>query len=131
MRIGGTHYRTIWMDDDPGIVKVIDQRFLPFEFKVKELRTAEDAFYAIRDMVVRGAPLIGVSAAFGLYLAARNSRPDRWCDEIKEARTLLNSARPTAVNLNYALDLAMTEVDCAASREGIRDRLFHLAMRLA
>jgi methylthioribose-1-phosphate isomerase len=131
MRIGGTHYRTIWMDDDPGIVQVIDQRFLPFEFKLKELRTAEDAFYAIREMVVRGAPLIGVTAAFGLYLAARGSHPERWCEEIKEARTLLGSARPTAVNLNYALDLAMSEVDCAASREGITDGLFHLAMRLA
>lgn len=131
MRIGGTHYRTIWMDDDPGIVQVIDQRFLPFEFKVKELRTADDAFYAIREMVVRGAPLIGVTAAFGLYLAARTSHPERWCEEIKEARTLLGSARPTAVNLNYALNLAMSEVNCAASREGITDGLFHLAMRLA
>jgi methylthioribose-1-phosphate isomerase len=118
------------MDDDPGIVKVIDQRFLPFEFKVMELRTADDTFYAIREMVVRGAPLIGVTAAFGLYLAARSSHPEHWCEEIKEARTLLSSARPTAVNLNYALDLAMSEVNCAASREGITDRLFHLAMRL-
>lgn len=131
MRIGGTHYRTIWMEDDPGIVKVIDQRFLPFEFKIKELQSADDAYYAIREMVVRGAPLIGVTAAFGLYLAARNSHPERWCDEIKEARILLNSARPTAVNLNYALDLAMSEVNCAASREGITDRLFHMSMRLA
>jgi methylthioribose-1-phosphate isomerase len=119
------------MENDPGIVKVIDQRFLPFKFTVKDLRTADDAFHAIRDMVVRGAPLIGVTAAFGLYLAARNSHPERWCDEIKEARQLLRSARPTAINLNFALELAMSEVDCAASREGITERLFHLAMRLA
>lgn len=131
MRIGGTHYRTIWMEDDPGIVKVIDQRKLPFEFHIMELKTAEDAFYAIREMVVRGAPLIGVTAAFGLYLAARNSDTKNWCDEIKKAGALLNSARPTAVNLKYALDLSMAEVNCSASREGIMDRLFHMAMRLA
>jgi len=131
MRIGGTHYRTIWMGDDPGIVKVIDQRFLPFEFIIKDLKSADDAYYAIREMVIRGAPLIGVTAAFGLYLAARNSNPDTWCSELKEAAELMNSARPTAVNLNYAVDLVMKEVNCAASRERIVYRLFHLAMRLA
>jgi len=131
MRIGGTHYRTIWMESDPGIVKVIDQRLLPFEFIVKDLRTAEDAYHAIRSMIVRGAPLIGVTAAFGLYLAARNSGPENWCEETKNAGILLNSARPTAVNLNYAVNLAMSEINCAGSREGMIDRLFHLAMRLS
>lgn len=131
MRIGKTHYRSIWMEDNPEIVKVIDQRFLPFEFVVKDLKTLEDVFHAIRDMVVRGAPLIGVTAAYGLYLAARNSQKDNWCEELKYAGARLNSARPTAVNLNYAVNLAMNEVNCAASRERVVDRLFHLAMRLA
>ena len=131
MRIGGTHYRTIWMEGDPGTVKVIDQRRLPFEFIVMDLRTADDAFNAIREMVVRGAPLIGVTAAFGLYLAARNSDPENWCGELREAAEHLISARPTAVNLKYALDLAMGEVNCAGSREGMIDRLFHLSMWLS
>lgn len=130
MRIGGTHYRTIWMEDDPGTVKVIDQRKLPFELQAMDLRTSDDVFFAIREMVVRGAPLIGVTAAFGLYLAARNSDSEDWCREMKEAAAHLNSARPTAVNLNYALDLAMGEVNCAGSREGMIDRIFHLAMGL-
>ncbi len=129
MRIGETHFRTIWMESDPGIIKVIDQRYLPFQFIVKELKSAEDAFLAIREMVVRGAPLIGVTAAYGLYLAAfRSSRKD-WCGEVKNAGALLLSARPTAVNLKYALDLALSEVNCAGSREGMIERLFHLAAR--
>jgi len=119
------------MERDPGIVKVIDQRYLPFEFRVKELKSAEDAFHAIREMVVRGAPLIGVTAAYGLYLAALHSEPKEWCVEVKKAGSLLVSARPTAVNLKYAVDLALAEVNCAGSREGMIDRLFHLAVRFA
>jgi len=131
MRIGETHFRTIWMERDPGIVKVIDQRYLPFEFRVKELCSADDAFHAIREMVVRGAPLIGVTAAYGLYLAAYQSSRNNWCEEVKKAGALLVSARPTAVNLKYALDLALNEVICAGSREGMINHLFHLAVRYA
>jgi len=130
MRIGETHFRTIWMDSDPGIVRVIDQRYLPFEFKIKELCSVEDAYHAIKEMVVRGAPLIGVTAAYGLYLAARQSGQIGWCEKVNESATKLLSARPTAVNLKYAVDLAMAEVNCAGSREGMIDRLFHLAVRL-
>jgi len=129
MRIGNKHYRAIWMDDDPGVVRVIDQRFLPFEFKVVELHTAEDAYHAISDMIVRGAPLIGASAAFGLYLAAYCSGEDNWCEEVREAGASLKSARPTAVNLSYAVDLLMEKVECAGSRESMIKELFHLAHR--
>lgn len=129
MRIGGKHYRTIWMDDDPGVVKVIDQRILPFEFKILELRTANDTFEAIAQMAVRGAPLIGACAAFGLYLAAYNSKREGWCEEVKEAGDLLISARPTAVNLKYAVDLLLEKVECAGSRESMIKELFHLAHR--
>ncbi len=131
MRIGETHYRAIWMDDDPRVVKVIDQRKLPFEFRICDLRSARDAHEAIADMVVRGAPLIGVTAAFGLYLEAHQSDPNDWCHEVKEAASLLVAARPTAVNLQYAVDLILNELNCAGSREGMVDRLFHLAMQLA
>lgn len=131
MRIGETHYRSIWMDKDPAVVKVIDQRKLPWEFKVKKLESAQDTFDAIADMVVRGAPLIGVTAAYGLYLAALRSHPKNWCEEVKEAGELLLTARPTAVNLKYAVDLMLEEMNCAGSREGMIDRLFHLAARLA
>jgi len=74
MKIKGQHYHTIWINNtDPSVVKVIDQRFLPFSFQILELRTVDDVYMAIRNMAVRGAPLIGVTAAFGIYLALQNS----------------------------------------------------------
>jgi methylthioribose-1-phosphate isomerase len=129
MRIGEKHFRTIWMDDNPGVIKVIDQRKLPFEFEVLELRSAEHAFDAIAQMVVRGAPLIGACAAYGLYLAAYRSDQENWCEEVREAGAMLVSARPTAVNLKFAVELLMEKVECAGSRESMIRELFHLAIR--
>jgi methylthioribose-1-phosphate isomerase len=131
MRIDGIHYRTIWMEEDPGIVKVIDQRVLPFEFRILELKNVNDAYDAIALMAVRGAPLIGATAAYGLYLAAYRSSSDKWCEEVRAAAEKLISARPTAVNLKYAVDLLMERVDCVASRESMIKELFHLSMRFA
>jgi len=129
MRIDGTHYRAIWMDKNPGIVKVIDQRVLPFELQILELKSSDEAFDAIAEMVVRGAPLIGATAAFGLYLAAFRSDPEKWCEEVQAAAEKLVSARPTAVNLKYAVDLLMEKVICAGSREAMIKELFHLSIR--
>jgi len=131
MRIDGTHYRAIWMEEDPGLVKVIDQRLLPFEFRILELRSMTDAFDAIAGMAVRGAPLIGATAAFGLYLAAFRSDPEHWCEEVEAAAEKLLSARPTAVNLRYAVELLMEKVICAGSRESMIKELFHLSIRFA
>jgi methylthioribose-1-phosphate isomerase len=131
VRIGDKHYRTIWLDENPGVIRVIDQRKLPFEFEILDLRSLEDACFAISDMVVRGAPLIGVTAAFGLYLAGLNSDQQHWCEEVKKAGEQLVATRPTAVNLKYAVDLGLGELNCAGSREGMIDRLFQLAMQLA
>jgi methylthioribose-1-phosphate isomerase len=131
MRIDGIHYRTIWMEKDPGIVKVIDQRVLPFEFRILELKNVNDAYDAIARMAVRGAPLIGATAAYGLYLAAYRSSSDQWCEEVRAAAEKLISARPTAVNLKYGVDLLMDRVDCVASRESMIKELFHLSMRFA
>jgi len=119
------------MEHDPGVVKVIDQRSLPFEFKILELQNASDAFHAITNMAIRGAPLIGACASFGLYLAAYRSKKTHWCEEVREAGNLLISARPTAVNLKYAVDLLMEKVECAGSRESMIKDLFHLAHRFA
>ncbi len=131
MRIGDTHYRSIWLDENPGVIRVIDQRKLPFEFEIMDLLSLEDACFAISEMVVRGAPLIGVTAAYGLYLAGLNSDSADWCDEVKKAANSLIATRPTAVNLKYAVDLGLGELNCADSREGMIDRLFHLAKSLA
>ncbi len=117
MKINGVHYETIWIDkDDPQIVKVIDQQLLPFEFSVKELRTAEDATLAIRDMIVRGAPLIGVTGAMGIYLAALHSGFATWKEEIKKAADNLGASRPTAVNLQWAIDQVMERIAKAGSK---------------
>jgi len=131
MRIDGIHYRTIWMEEDPGIVKVIDQRVLPFELRILELKNVYEAYDAIASMAVRGAPLIGATAAFGLYLAAYRSSSGQWCEEVRTAAEKLITARPTAVNLKYAVDLLMDQVDCVASRESMIKELFHLAVRFA
>ena len=75
MKISGTHFRTIWMTES-GTVRVIDQSRLPFEFTIMDLETVADAARAIRTMVVRGAPLIGATAAYGMALAARSNPAD-------------------------------------------------------
>jgi methylthioribose-1-phosphate isomerase len=131
MRIGSAHYRTIWMEDDPGEVLVIDQRLLPFKLEFMSLKNGEEAYGAIRDMVVRGAPLIGVTAAYALYLEAYRTGSAQWCETVRQMGERLISARPTAVNLKYAVDLALAETDCSGSREGMIERLFHLATWLA
>src|SRR5690242_14509040 len=99
MKIAGTPYRTIW-PVAPGLVRVIDQSRLPFELVTLDLKTLEDAANAIKTMVVRGAPLIGATAAYGLALALRTDASDQ---RIEEAARILRATRPTAVNLAWAL----------------------------
>jgi len=99
VKISGTHYRTIW-PTAAGSVRVIDQSRLPFEFSTIDLNTLDDAAQAIRTMVVRGAPLIGATAAYGLALALRSNPSDAHLDE---AVRILRATRPTAHNLAWAL----------------------------
>lgn len=99
MNVAGTHYRTIWPTVG-GAVRVIDQSRLPFEFTTIDLHSLDDVAHAIRTMVVRGAPLIGASAAYGLALAIRADASD---SHITQASQLLRATRPTAVNLSWAL----------------------------
>jgi methylthioribose-1-phosphate isomerase len=99
MLVNGTAYRTIWPADAGGDVAVIDQTRLPFAFEVLTLRTVADAATAIRDMVVRGAPLIGVTAAYGVALAMREDAGDI---SLEAAVAQLVATRPTAVNLRWA-----------------------------
>jgi methylthioribose-1-phosphate isomerase len=99
VRISGTHYRTLWPTAG-GTVRVIDQSRLPFEFVTRDLSQVEEAAVAIRTMAVRGAPLIGATAAYGLALAARSNPADPSLDQ---AERLLKATRPTAHNLAWAL----------------------------
>jgi methylthioribose-1-phosphate isomerase len=106
----GEAFRTIWLkDDDPSVVQIIDQRLLPHEFVVRDLRTCGDAAHAIREMLVRGAPLIGATAAWGLYLAALESRRSKEPEQfMNRAAALLQETRPTAVNLRWAIGRVMS-----------------------
>lgn len=105
MKIDGTHYRTIWVAEDGWSVEIIDQTRLPHEFVTASLRSAEDAARAIREMLVRGAPLIGATAAYGLSMALREDPSDENLDRTYD---MLLATRPTAVNLKWSLD-AMRE----------------------
>ncbi len=101
MNVEGKPRRTIWQAENGRDVEIVDQRALPHRFVVETLRTLEDAAIAIRDMHVRGAPLIGVAAAYGIALALRETADDARLDE---ACRLLLATRPTAVNLRWASD---------------------------
>jgi len=105
MLVEGKDYRTIWLNDiDHGIVNIIDQRFLPHQFIVEELKSVGDIIIAIKDMHVRGAGLIGVTAGFGMYFAALEA-----CNKVDFRKSLTQMAneliisRPTAVNLEWAV----------------------------
>jgi len=101
MNIGDKHYRTIWVANDGHTVEIIDQTKLPHQFKVAQLNSTQDAATAITDMLVRGAPLIGATAAYGFALAMRADPSDA---NITAAYDHLYAARPTAVNLRWAVD---------------------------
>lgn len=97
-------FRTIWTTSD-NYVEVIDQRFLPHEWVVVKLTTYQEAEKAIKEMIVRGAPLIGATAAYGIYLAAREQHEKALpISEMEAAFKALRASRPTAVNLFWALD---------------------------
>jgi methylthioribose-1-phosphate isomerase len=111
MKVDGKNLRTIWLDPDGKTVKIIDQRRLPHELVLVDLHSVDDVITAIKDMYVRGAPLIGATGAYGVYLAVLNARHHAVentyliaeCDRIK-------AARPTAVNLSWAVDSVLAAV---------------------
>ena len=101
MNVNGRPMRTIWLANDDRTVEIIDQRLLPHELVIARLATLDDAAAAIRDMAVRGAPLIGATAAYGVALAIADDASDA---RIELSVAVLGAARPTAVNLRWALD---------------------------
>jgi len=121
MKIDGTHYRTIWQSkDDPKVVQVIDQRKLPFEFVIEDMRTVDDVARIIRDMYVRGAGLIGATAGWGMYLAALEAQgTDDFIAHFKASGERLKATRPTAVNLAWAVDQQVTAVASCSPDEAI------------
>ncbi|MBW2250176.1 MAG: S-methyl-5-thioribose-1-phosphate isomerase [Deltaproteobacteria bacterium] len=132
MKVNGRQKRPIWIDEDSKVVKIIDQRRLPHEFVIEDLKTVDDVIRAIKDMYVRGAPLIGATAAYGVYLATLNSPSQtiskdylvKECDRIK-------SARPTAVNLIWAADRVLSKLLKVKSSREIIDTAKKEAEKIA
>ena len=114
MRVEGKEYRTIWYDEKDQVVKIIDQRKLPHQFIIKDLKTVNDAINAIKTMEVRGAPLIGATAAYGLVLAIMKNNDQTFLK--KSSENLINS-RPTAINLKWAVDRMMKKLSGVNSNE--------------
>jgi methylthioribose-1-phosphate isomerase len=101
MKVGDIHYRTIWLNKDGRSVDLIDQRKLPHELRIETVGTVDGIATAIRDMWVRGAPLIGVTAAYGVAIRMHEDASDAALDDAWET---LHATRPTAINLRWALD---------------------------
>ena len=117
MKIGKKEYRTIWFEEN--IVKIIDQTKLPHQFIIKDLKNVGDAINAIKAMEVRGAPLIGATAAYGLVLAIIENNDQSFLK--KSAKNLINS-RPTAINLKWSVDRMMNKLSGVNS-----DKILELA----
>ena len=108
MKIDGKHYLTIWHNSNDDTVHIIDQTKLPFKFEIKKLETFQDGYNAIKDMLVRGAPLIGATAAYSLYLASKQNEDFTFIqNKVSEIKT----ARPTAVNLSWAAERVFKNLD--------------------
>ena len=107
MRVKDRHFRSIWVEDDSWSVGIIDQTKLPHGFETLRLASLDDAAHAIKSMQVRGAPLIGATAAYGVCLALRADASD---EALERAYAALIATRPTAINLKWALDEMMAAV---------------------
>ena len=114
MRIQGKEYRTIWFDEENQVVKIIDQTKLPHKFIIKDLKTVKDAINAIKFMEVRGAPLIGATAAYGLVLSIIENKDQTFLN--KSSEDLIKS-RPTAINLKWAVNRMMKKLSGVNSNE--------------
>ena len=118
MRIEGKEYRTIWFENN--VVKIIDQTKLPHQFIIKDLKTVNDTINAIKVMEVRGAPLIGATAAYGLVLAIIENNDQSF---LKRSAESLIGSRPTAINLKWAVDRMMKKLS------GVNEKdIFKLAL---
>lgn len=133
MLIKGKTYQTIWPDEkDKGVIKFINQNYLPFRFVVDELHTFEDAFNAIQEMKVRGAPLIGVTGAFGIYLAALEAKnmPDPR-EYIFSFADKLIIARPTAINLKAAVNRQLEAIKTTYNSEELIHITFKTSLEIS
>jgi methylthioribose-1-phosphate isomerase len=118
MKVNGRHFESIWIPPDhQEIVQIIDQRHLPFELVIEDIDTAEAMFTAIRDMHLRGAPLIGAAGALGMYLAVLQAPKDEDISQyIRKMAMFLKSSRPTAINLSWGIERIIEAMQTCNSR---------------
>ena len=126
MLVDGNNFTTIWVDDNNQKIKIIDQRLLPHTFRIVTLNSLKDIEFAIREMQVRGAPLIGVTAAFGMYVAALE---DPSIEFLNKAADFLIKSRPTAVNLSWAVQKIKLEI-VNIDQENRADHIFKIAKQI-
>ncbi|MFH1311449.1 MAG: S-methyl-5-thioribose-1-phosphate isomerase [Nanoarchaeota archaeon] len=116
MNVNGVPYRTIWLSKkDSSIIQIIDQRFLPHKFVIEDLKTVENFVRAIKDMHVRGAGLIGATGGYGMYIAALEAPKDNFDSFMINAGNKLKETRPTAVNLEWAVEKQLDTIKKANS----------------
>jgi len=129
MQIEGKNYQTIWFHPSNNRkVQIINQQLLPFKFEIKDLQTPAEVVYAIQEMLVRGAPLIGASGAVGIYLASLQLKEgDNIAEVMEKYAKKLKMSRPTAINLAFAIDEIMHEISGVASIEEIQKIAFSMA----
>ncbi len=122
MNINGKHFRTVWLNEnDPQVVNIIDQRMLPHQFVIEELNAVSDVVHAIKDMLVRGAGVIGATAGYGMYLATLEAAQTKSFDEyLNQSAKEIAEARPTAVNLSWAVTRQLTAI---ATRKSVDEKI--------
>ena len=126
MLVNDSHLTTIWVDETDQEIKIIDQRLLPHELSIVTLSTVKDVEFAIREMQVRGAPLIGVTAAFGMYVAALE---DSSIEFLNKAADFLIESRPTAVNLSWAIKKIKLEIS-NIDQQNRTEHIFNIAKKI-
>ena len=126
MLVNNSNLTTIWVEENDQKIKIIDQRLLPHELSIVTLNTVKDVEFAIREMQVRGAPLIGVTAAFGMYLAALENSTIQF---LNEAADFLIKSRPTAVNLSWAVKKIKLEIS-NIDQENRAEHIFNIAKKI-
>ncbi|MDA3904782.1 MAG: S-methyl-5-thioribose-1-phosphate isomerase [Bacteroidales bacterium] len=120
MIVNGKHFRTIWINPkNKKSVQIIDQRKLPFSFEIETFRNVKEIAFAIKDMHLRGAGLIGAAGAYGMYLAVIEAiKQTDFVKSIQDSANLLKATRPTAVNLSWAVDLMLNKILVDANKNG-------------
>ena len=132
MLVNNKHYRTIWVkENNDKVIQLIDQRFLPHKFIIEDLKTVDDFAKAIKDMHVRGAGLIGATAGYGMYIAALQAPDVNFDESLKKSANKLIATRPTAINLKWAVERQLKEMEKGKSIKEKREIAVKTANQIA